>query len=77
MEDVEVRQNRMSRGAWGADSVKHPTSAQFMILRFMGSSPASGSALIAQSLKPTSDSVSPSRSTPPWLVLFFSLSHNK
>ena len=45
-----------------AQSVKHLTSAQVMISLFVGSSPASGSVLIAQSLEPASDSVSPSLS---------------
>ena len=43
-------------------SVKHPTSAQVMISKFMSSSPMSGSVLTAQSLEPASDSVSPSLS---------------
>ena len=49
-------------GAWVAQSVEHPTSARVMISRFVGSSPASGSVLTAQSLEPASDSVSPSLS---------------
>ena len=44
-------------GAWVAQSVKRPTSAQVMMLWFVGSSPASGSVLTAQSLEPVSDSV--------------------
>ena len=40
-----------SRGAWVAQSVKRPTSAQVMISRFVGSSPVSGSVLTAQSLE--------------------------
>ena len=47
-----------------AHFVKHPTSAQVMIARSVGSSPASGSVLTARSLEPASDSVSPSLSTP-------------
>ena len=50
------------RGAWVAQSVKRLTSAQVTISRFMGSSPASGSVLTAQSLEPALDSVSPSLS---------------
>ena len=50
------------RGAWVAQSVKALTSAQVMILWFMGSSPTSGSVLTAQSLELASDSVSPSLS---------------
>ena len=56
-----------------AQSVKHPTLAQVMISRFVGSSPASGSVLTAQSPGPASDSASPSLSAPPLLALFFSL----
>ena len=35
------------RGAWVAQSVERPTSAQVMISQFVGSSPASGSVLMA------------------------------
>ena len=62
------------RGTWVAQSVKHPTSAQVMISRFMGSSPTSGSMLTAQSLEPAPASVSPSLSALPPLVLCLSLS---
>ena len=55
-------------GAWVAQSVEHPTSAQVTISRSVGSSPASGSVLTARSLEPASDSVSPSLSAPPLLV---------
>ena len=47
-------------GTWVTQSVKCLTSAQVMNSQFMGSNPASGSVLTAQSLEPTSDSVSPS-----------------
>ena len=57
-----------------AQSVKHLTSAQVMISQFVGSSPASGSVLTAQSLEPASDSVSRSLSAPPRLALCLSLS---
>ena len=50
----------LSWGTWVAQSVERPTSAQVTIPRFVGSSPASGSVLTAQSLEPVSDSVSPS-----------------
>ena len=63
-----------ARGAWVAQSVKSPTSAQVMISRFVGLSPASGSVLTAQSLKPASDSVSPSLSLCPSLAHALSLS---
>ena len=62
------------RGTWVAQSVKHVTSAQVMISRFVGSSPVSGSVLTAGSLEPALDSVSPSLSVPPLLSLSFSLS---
>ena len=61
-------------GAWVAQSVKWPTSAQVMISQSMSSSPASGSGLTAQSLEPVSDSVSPSLSAPPLFMLCLSLS---
>ena len=51
-------------GAWVAQSVKLPTSAQVMLSWFVSSSPASGSVLTAQSLEPASDSMSPSLSLP-------------
>ena len=49
-----------SQGAWVAQSVEHPTSAQVMISQFVRLSPASGSVLMAQSLEPALNSVSPS-----------------
>ena len=61
-------------GTWVAQSVKRPTSAQVTISRSVGSSPASGSGLMAQSLEPASDSVSPSLSDPPPFMLCLSLS---
>ena len=47
-------------GAWVAQSLKRPTSAQVMISQSVSLSPTSGSVLTAQSLEPASDSVSPS-----------------
>ena len=61
-------------GAWVAKSVKNMISAQVIISQFMGLSPASGSVLTAQSLKPASDSMSPSLSIPAPLALCLSLS---
>ena len=61
-------------GAWMAQSVKRPTSAQVMISQSVSSSPTSGSVLTAQSLEPVSDSVSPSLSDPPSFMLCLSLS---
>ena len=52
------------RGAWVAQSVKHLTVAQ-VILKFVSSSPTSGSVLMARSLEPASHSVSPSLSVFP------------
>ena len=57
------------RGAWVVQSVERPTLAQVMISQFVSSSPTSGSVLTAQSLKPASDSVSPSLSDPPLFML--------
>ena len=57
-----------------AQSVKLPTSAQVMTSQSVSSSPASGSVLTAQSLEPASDSVSPSLSDPPLLMLSLSFS---
>ena len=61
-------------GPWGAQLVKHLTSAQVVISLFMSSSPTSGSVLTAQSLEPATDSVSPSLSAPPLIALCLSLS---
>ena len=55
----------MFRDAWVAQLVGRPTLAQVMTLRSVGSSPASGSVLTAQSLEPASDSGSPLLSAPP------------
>ena len=60
-----------------AQLVKQPTSAQVMISRFMSSSPTSESVLTTQSLEPASDSVPPSLSVTPLLVLSLSLSLKK
>ena len=62
-----------SRGAWVAQSVKHLTSAQAMMSRFVSSGSASGSVLTVQSLKPALDSVSPSLSATPPITLCLSL----
>ena len=58
------------RGTWAAQSVKHWTSVQVMILQSVSLSPASGSVLTGQSLKPALDSVS----APLLLMLSLSLS---
>ena len=49
-------------GAWVAQSVGHLASAQVTISQSVSSSPALGSVLTAQSLKPALGSVSPSPS---------------
>ena len=54
--------------------IKRPASAQVMISRFMGLSPALGSVLTAQSVEPASDSVSPSLSASTLLMLGLFLS---
>ena len=59
---VACLENKRERGAWVAQSVKRPTSAQGVISWFVSSGPASGSVLTAWSLKPASHSVSPSLS---------------
>ena len=48
--------NAIDRGAWVAQLVKRPTSAQVTISWFVSSSPMSGSVLIAQSWEPVLDS---------------------
>ena len=59
---VDRLQMPHSWGAWVAQLVEHPTSAQVMISQSVSSSRASGSVLIAWSLEPALDSVSPSLS---------------
>ena len=54
------------QGTWVAQLVKRPTLAQVMISQFVGSTPAWGFVLTAQSLEPASDSVS--LSAPPLLM---------
>ena len=71
--NLQPRDQDARSGSLGG-SVKCPTSAQVMISQFLSSSPASGSVLTAESLEPTSHSVSPSLSTPPQLGLGLSLS---
>ena len=61
------------RGAWVAQSIEHPTSAQVIISHLMSLSPMLGSVLTAQSLESASDSVFPSLSAPPLLVLCLTL----
>ena len=63
-----------ARGAWVAQWVERPTSAQVMMSRSVGSSPASGSVLTARTLEPALDSVSLPLSASPLLVLCLSVS---
>ena len=60
-------------GHLGGSVGRGQTSAQVMISRFMGSSPASGSVLTAQSVEPALESVFPFLSAPPLLTLCPSL----
>ena len=74
-DSLDVLQNiKKSGGAWVAQSVKRPTSAQVMISGSVSSSSASGSVLTAGSLEPASVSVTPSLSAPPLLALCLSQS---
>ena len=70
----DALKNSTGWGAWVAQSVERPTSAQVTISRSVGSSPASGSVLTAQSLELVSDSVSPSLCDPPPFMFCLSLS---
>ena len=72
--ETKYIKNIGNRDAWVAQSVERPTSAQVTISQSVSSSPVSGSGLMAQSLEPASDSVSPSLSAPPPLMLTLSLS---
>ena len=74
---THVSSRNTARGAWVAQSVERPTSAQVMISQLVGSSPALGSVLTAQSLEPASDSVSHSRPAPPQLMLCLSPSQKE
>ena len=65
---------KLFQGGWVAQSVKLPTLAQVVISQFVSSSPMSGFVLTAWSLAPDLDSVSPSLSALPPLVLCLSLS---
>ena len=60
-----------------AQSVKRLTSAQVVISWLLSLSPMLGRVLTARSLEPALDSVSPSLSAPPHLVLRLSLSLSK
>ena len=63
----------LTRGAWVAQSAKHPTSSHVLLSWFVGLSPTSGSVLTAQSL----DSVSASIPVPPLIMICLSPSKIK
>ena len=63
-----------NRGAWVAQSVERPTSAQVMSSQLVSSSLASGSVLTAQILEPAWDSVSHTLCPSPAHALSFLLS---
>ena len=65
-------EKRKGPGARVAQSVAYPTWAQVTISQLVGTSPVSCSVLTAQSLEPALDSVSPSLSAPPLLVVSLS-----
>ena len=75
----EIQNLAWIRGAWVAQSVKRPTSAQVVISWSVGLSPSSGSVPSVRSLEPASDSVSPSLSAPlpPVLCLSKANKHEK
>ena len=63
------------RGTWVAQSVKLPTPNFGFDLTVPGIKPSMG--LLTDSMEPPWDSLSPSLSAPPPLMLFLSLSQNK
>ena len=69
-----IFKNKFPWDTWVTQLIKCPTSAQVMISWFVGSSPASGSMLTAQSLEPPLYSVFPSPSVLRLLTLSLSLS---
>ena len=71
-EAVLVLKERNKAAPGWAELAKRRTSAQVVFSRFVCSSPVSSSVLTAQSLDPASDSVAPSLSAPPPLILSLS-----
>ena len=69
----DVFKIRRSQGAWVAQSVERPISAQVIISWFVSSRPVLSSALTARILEPALDSVSPFLSAPLILTLCLSL----
>ena len=76
VEDLELDSRKTERtlGAPGWRSRSSADFSQVTISRSGSSSPVSGSGLMARSLEPVSDSVSPSLSAPPPFMLCLSLS---
>ena len=74
MRQIIQLKNGQKRGAWVAQSVECPTSAQVMISQLVRLSPVSGSVLTTQSLEPASDSMSLSLCPSPAHTLYLSLS---
>ena len=73
----QVLESQCWRGAWVAQSVERPTSAQVMISQFVGSSLTTGSVLTARRLEPASDCVSLSLCPSPARSLSLSLSQKE
>ena len=71
-EKANLETERRLLGRLVAQLLKHLTSAQVMISRFMSLSPVSGSVVTAQSLEPASDPLSPPLSALTPLVLSLS-----
>ena len=65
-------ENELSWDTWVVQFVKQLTSAQVMISRLVAVSPSLGSVLMAPSLEPASDSMSPTLSAPALLSLSLS-----
>ena len=68
-----VSKHEGTQGRPGAQSVQRPTSARVVISQFVGSSPASGSVLTAQSLEPELRIPCLPLSVPPLLIPSLSL----
>ena len=71
--DLLKKTQNILRGTCMAQWVGHLTLVEVMIFWAVSLSPASGSALTAQSLEPAADSVSPSLSALPSCTLSLSL----
>ena len=76
MRTVHIQQTHLKKALVG-HLVKCPTLAQVMISWFVVWIPALGSVLMAQSLEPALDSVSPSLSVLPLITLCLSFSQNQ